>query len=86
MRLHGYWKSGAVIQQNQPYRITGWEPTADRVTAVLVRQSDGRELCRNESAVLDGSFSVEMPPVKGDFQLYRLEISGSSRCVLTDLC
>lgn len=86
MGLHGFWKSGAVIQQDQPYHITGWEPAADRVTAILFRQSDGKELCRNEATVRDGYFSVEMPPVKGAFDLYRLDITGSTQYTLTDIC
>lgn len=85
MRLHGYWKSGAVIQQNQPYHVTGWEPVADRVTAILFRQSDGAQLCCKEAWVRDGCFSVEMPPMKGAFQSYRLEIIGTTRYTLTDI-
>ena len=86
MQLHGYWTTGAVIQQDQPFYITGWESATNRVSAVLLRQSDGVELCRREALVQEGYFSVEMPPMKGSFQLYRLEITGSTRCVLTDIC
>lgn len=86
MRLHGYWKNKAVIQQDRTYCVTGWDPAADRVTAVLFRQSDGKALCCGEARVEDGYFSVEMPPMKGSFQTYRLEISGSTQQILTDLC
>lgn len=86
MRLHGYWTNGAVIQQNNPYRITGWEPVADRVTAVLRHQSDGAEICRSEALVQEGLFSLEMPPMAGAFVRYLLEITGSSQYTLTDIC
>lgn len=86
MHLHGYWKNAAVIQQNRSYDVAGWDPSADRVTAILFRQSDGEELYRGESVIQDGCFSVVMPPMKGSFQTYRLEVIGSAKQTLTDLC
>ena len=44
MILHGYWQSGAVIQQNLPYNIWGWEENADTVSVKLYREPDGAEL------------------------------------------
>lgn len=86
MLLHGYWTNGAVIQQNSPYHITGWERAADCVTAVLRQQSNGEEICRSEALVQDGFFSIEMPPMAGALTGYLLEITGSCQCTLTDIC
>ena len=86
MLLHGYWTNGAVIQQNSPYHITGWERAAGCVTAVLRQQSNGAEICRSEALVQDGFFSIEMPPMAGALTGYLLEITGSCQCTLTDIC
>ena len=38
--IFGYNKSGAVIQQNTPYKIWGWEEKTDTVSVTLIRESD----------------------------------------------
>lgn len=86
MILHGYWQSGAVIQQNLPYNIWGWEENADTVSVTLYRESDGAELENVSVPVENGCFAAALQPRTGSFERYRLEICGKESITLTDIC
>ena len=77
MILHGYWQSGAVIQQNTPYKIWGWEEKTDTVSVTLIRESDSVVLEQVVAPVENGCFSAVLQPRPGSFDCYRLKICGN---------
>lgn len=65
MILHGYWQSGAVIQQNTPYKIWGWEEKTDTVSVTLIRESDSVVLEQVVAPVENGCFLLYYSPGQG---------------------
>ena len=86
MILHGYWQSGAVIQQNTPYKIWGWEEKTDTVSVTLIRESDSVVLEQVVAPVENGCFSAVLQPRPGSFDCYRLKICGNETITLEDIC
>lgn len=86
MILHGYWQNGAVIQQNLPYKIWGFEEEAASVSVTLLREADGAVLEQVSASVENGCFFALLQPRPGSFARYKLEICGSDSITITDLC